>query len=79
MYARQRREWCADWYGYDYYQSSPRKDPTGPATGTIRVVRGGSFLYYRRMCRSAYRLVNDPGNHSDIGFRVVLVAGARTP
>jgi len=42
-------EWCADWYDSKYYQSSPLRNPTGPATGTARLQRGGS-------CR-----VNDPG------------------
>ena len=35
------REWCADWYGEDYYRVSPVDDPTGPATGSVRVSRGG--------------------------------------
>ncbi len=36
-------EWCADWYGDKYYQSSPARDPTGPASGSSRVYRGGSW------------------------------------
>jgi formylglycine-generating enzyme required for sulfatase activity len=73
-------EWCADWYDENYYKDSPRKDPTGPATGTSRVLRGGSWDGNGSNCRSAYRLNDGPGRRgSDIGFRVVLVAGARTP
>ena len=33
-------EWCHDWYSRDYYASSPRRNPLGPATGAYRVVRG---------------------------------------
>jgi formylglycine-generating enzyme required for sulfatase activity len=34
-------EWVADWYDRDYYQNSPKKNPTGPAQGEKRVLRGG--------------------------------------
>ncbi|MDP6417766.1 MAG: SUMF1/EgtB/PvdO family nonheme iron enzyme, partial [Gammaproteobacteria bacterium] len=34
-------EWCQDWYGGDYYSSSPAKNPPGPGTGSSRVLRGG--------------------------------------
>jgi formylglycine-generating enzyme required for sulfatase activity len=37
-------EWVADWYGEDYYAKSPREDPTGPAKGTFRVLRGRWFI-----------------------------------
>jgi formylglycine-generating enzyme required for sulfatase activity len=36
-------EWCADWYGE--YPKGPATDPSGPASGYARVVRGGSFFY----------------------------------
>jgi formylglycine-generating enzyme required for sulfatase activity len=73
-------EWCADWYDKDYYKTSPRKDPPGPATGTYRVLRGGSWGSFGRGCRAAYRSFGGPGYRvSYLGFRVVLVAGARTP
>ena len=36
-------EWCSDWFGEDYYAGSPKEDPKGPATGTVRVSRGGAF------------------------------------
>ncbi len=37
-------EWVSDWYSATYYSSSPTQDPTGPTTGTSRIVRGGSFI-----------------------------------
>ena len=36
-------QWCADRYGADYYHNSPLQNPTGPATGTARVLRGGGW------------------------------------
>ena len=35
-------EWVQDWYEWDYYKRSPRKDPPGPDAGQRRVARGGS-------------------------------------
>lgn len=66
-------EWCRDWYGLDYYANSPSDNPRGPASGSFRVLRGGSWDYSAADCRVARRSVGDPsirffGN----GFRVVL-------
>ena len=36
-------QWCSDWYGKDYYAASPADDPTGPGTGELRILRGGSW------------------------------------
>lgn len=36
-------EWCSDWYSLDYYLSSPASNPQGPASGTYRIQRGGSW------------------------------------
>lgn len=36
-------EWCSDWYDSAYYTISPSNNPTGPASGSKRVVRGGSW------------------------------------
>jgi len=38
-------EWCADWYGKEYYSQSPPSDPSGPSSGASRVLRGGSWCY----------------------------------
>ncbi len=63
-------EWCADWYGGDYYASSPSTDPRGPSSGQSRVLRGGSWLNYFSNVRSAYRGGLNPVNrYNHCGFR----------
>jgi len=51
-------EWCQDWYGD--YPNFAQIDPTGPATGTYRVLRGGYFYYFARSTRPAYRVSSLP-------------------
>ena len=64
-------EWCEDWYGYDYYKSSPRDDPKGPTTGNNRVVRGGSYAEDINGVRSAYRgRLPQVASAPTVGFRV---------
>jgi formylglycine-generating enzyme required for sulfatase activity len=66
-------EWTADRYDGNYYARSPNGNPTGPATGDKRVLRGGSFLYYAVAVRCARRLDGNPTDTSDhYGFRVVV-------
>jgi len=48
-------EWVDDWYDKDYYGGSPVKNPTGPDSGTWRVLRGGCCYYDVFMSRSAFR------------------------
>jgi len=48
-------EWCWDWYGSGYYTHSPASDPTGPASGSSRVLRGGSWNHLAGRCRVADR------------------------
>jgi len=48
-------EWCADWYGENYYTQASPSDPTGPADGSARIIRGGSWSDGAPYCRSAYR------------------------
>jgi formylglycine-generating enzyme required for sulfatase activity/serine/threonine protein kinase len=63
-------EWVSDWYDEDYYKNSPRENPAGPATGSSRVLRGGSWFINVRGVRSAYRGWNDPDFRNDlVGFR----------
>ena len=65
--------WCADWYAENYYASSPGSDPTGPASGTARVLRGGWWLDVPCDCRSSYRYRFDPDDWvAANGFRVVV-------
>jgi sulfatase modifying factor 1 len=66
-------EWCNDYYGEDYYKQSPEMDPTGLASGSFRVFRGGSWcVFSARFSRSALRGRNvaDYRNY-DVGFRLV--------
>ena len=65
-------QWCADWYGEDYYSKSPIDDPTGPDTGDVRVLRGGSWVdkpYYSRSASRSWDIPVSRGNNT--GFRVV--------
>ncbi|MCL4205664.1 MAG: SUMF1/EgtB/PvdO family nonheme iron enzyme [Pirellulaceae bacterium] len=63
-------EWCSDWWKRDY-TTTAMSDPTGPATGSARVFRGGSWLYYGVNCRSAYRNGDTPSSRgSGVGFRL---------
>jgi formylglycine-generating enzyme required for sulfatase activity len=72
-------EWCTDWFGAKYYKRSPRQNPQGPKHGDRRVLRGGSWGNHDWICRAAYRNTLPPGLRVvNIGFRVVLVVGART-
>ena len=69
-------EWCNDWYGGDYYASSPSVDPTGPATGSSRVNRGGSWWDGAYWLRSSARLGTGPGEEYDrVGFRAARFSG----
>ncbi len=65
-------EWVQDWYDQNYYKVSPRENPSGPESGAIRVVRGGSWLSVAGDCRSAYRgYWRGPADRSyDLGFRL---------
>ena len=64
-------EWCQDWYGS--YSSSAQTNPTGPSSGSSRVVRGGSWSNLARGCRVAYRNYCAPHfRFNDFGFRLVL-------
>jgi uncharacterized protein (TIGR02996 family) len=72
-------EWCADWFGAEYYKKSPRQNPQGPEHGERRVIRGGCWGLYNENCRAANRGNIAPDEcYSSIGFRVVLVESART-
>jgi formylglycine-generating enzyme len=65
-------DWAADWFDEHYYGSSPPDDPRGPHSGTMRVLRGGSFFLNARGLRAANRDRGAPGyRYFGIGFRCV--------
>jgi len=64
-------EWVADWYGAKYYSESPMDDPQGPASGEVRVRRGGGWNSFPFYLRSSFRNINTPGSRClNLGFRV---------
>ena len=66
-------EWVADWYDSSYYANSPSSNPTGPALGQYRVLRGGSWNYEKEYVRSAGRNWDGPAvSGGFIGFRCAL-------
>ena len=67
-------EWCADWYADAYYAKSLGEDPTGPGSGSSRVLRGVSWTYTSPgRFRCAYRDCEEPAKRRhDCGFRVVM-------
>ena len=66
------REWCQDWYGD--YSSGSQTNPTGPTSGSLRVLRGGSWWNsYGYYCRVANRNSNTPSSrNSSDGLRLAL-------
>ena len=67
-------EWCQDWYGKKYYETSPAEDPQGPETGHDRIIRGGGWLVKKFECRSANRARFNPVNGINYNTcRVVMV------
>ena len=63
-------EWCQDWFGS--YAGNSQVDPTGPASGSYRVVRGGYFGFGARYVRSAYRYGSSPSyRYYGIGARLL--------
>jgi len=63
-------EWVADWYTSSL-GTGTQTDPTGPASGSYRVNRGGDWHAYSQSCRSAYRYYYSPSYRNyHIGFRL---------
>lgn len=64
-------QWCWDWC--DFYGSGVVTNPTGPVSGTTRILRGGSIFSNTSVCRTTYRSYINPSNvDNSNGFRVVL-------
>lgn len=65
-------EWCSDWYGYNYYESSAQEpdNPGGPIQGVYRVLRGGCWKSLVEDMRCSHRHRNNPGTvNGTYGFR----------
>ena len=66
-------EWCQDWYGKDYYSSSPSSNPTGPSSGSYRVDRGGGWSNDAGSCRVSNRSRSFAVNRiSHLGLRLAF-------
>ncbi len=64
-------EWCHDWFGI--YVGSPQTNPSGPVSGSYRVLRGGCYATDAMTCRISSRFNAPPSvKASNIGFRLVL-------
>lgn len=65
-------EWCQDWYGYNYYETSvvEPENPEGPLQGVYRVLRGGCWKSLKDDLRCSHRHRNNPGTvNGTYGFR----------
>ena len=72
-------EWCGDWFHPEYHITGTRSNPVGPAAGTSKVMKGGSYLCHKSYCnryRVAARTSNTPDSATtNIGFRCVRDVG----
>lgn len=69
-------EWVADWLDPRYYESGVAVDPAGPATGRVKIEKGGWWGSNPFVARAAYRHFEDPPDYGDkhIGLRIVTPA-----
>lgn len=69
-------EWCSDWFSAAYGKTGEADNPRGPATGTARSMRGGSYLCHESYCnryRVSARSSNTPDSSTgNLGFRCVM-------
>jgi formylglycine-generating enzyme required for sulfatase activity len=63
-------EWVADWYGENYYAESPERNPPGPASGTLRLLRGGSIYQIAKAVTRTWTSPDKP-QAWPYGFRCV--------
>ena len=62
-------EWCNDWSGS--YDINDVTDPQGAAPGLYHIIRGGSWINWGNICRSAFRLNGYPEAYFwNLGFRI---------
>jgi len=65
-------EWVNDWSAQNYYQHGPSVDPTGPSSGTWRVLRGANWYYRSTWIRVSFRSAWNPGAGTELtGLRCV--------
>ncbi|MFT7472822.1 MAG: sulfatase activating formylglycine-generating enzyme [Kiritimatiellia bacterium] len=71
-------EWVQDWLDVNYYERRESLDPSGPASGRIKIEKGGWWGSYSAVARSAYHHYEDPPSYQDnhIGFRLTTDAVA---
>ncbi len=69
-------EWVSDWYDAEYYSSDDHRNPAGPRDGSLRIVRGGSWVNDDvAMLRCSYRHKVPPDTYAySIGFRIACAA-----
>lgn len=71
-------EWVNDWYDAKYYEKSPAKNPTGPETGTKRVLRGSGWQNETPTVRIFTRVDSDPTiRNESTGFRCAMDVRAK--
>ena len=71
-------EWCQDFHGK--YPADAVTDPTGPSSGSVRVLRGGCWSFDARNCRTANRVRFSPDGWDDlVGFRLVRLSQVSSP
>jgi formylglycine-generating enzyme len=70
-------EWVSDWYDGTYYAHSSEVDPTGPESGTMHVMRGGSWMNTANLLRLSDRgRSNADLRFNYFGMRCVLTHDA---
>lgn len=70
-------EWVSDWYDDAVYTTQPTINPRGPAEGTVKGQRGGSYINSPYRLRATFRTKGDPTEHDPhVGFRCAQDAPA---
>jgi formylglycine-generating enzyme required for sulfatase activity len=73
-------EWCSDHYARNYYEESPSRNPLGPASGSRRASRGGSWRHRVKFSRCGARSSLPPEfQYADYGFRVAALLDNTEP
>ena len=68
-------EWCSDWYSPTWYKISPRENPAGPANGTFKIMRGGSWFHdYNGLRATDREFANPTYRFGYVGFRLCRYA-----